>query len=246
MGSRSKNLSDLEPDPVLDPLSDGAIGARQATMGHRVFVAIKRAIVHGRLVPGHPVSEAELARQLGVSRQPVREAFIKLSDMGLVEIRPQRGTFIQKISRREVENARFLREAIEGAIARRAAQVATPETVRPLWNLVEEQAQCGDLPDQSRFLALDDALHHEIARMADCERGWRVIEDLKAQMDRVRYLSISSATPASTIVVQHRDLVQAIADASPDAAEAAMRHHLREMLTSLPIVIEHNADAFDA
>jgi|TARA_R100000365_G_C2742562_1_gene71227 GntR family transcriptional regulator, rspAB operon transcriptional repressor len=229
----------------LERLADSASDVRQVTMGHRVFLSIKRAIVHGRLVPGYPVSEAELAGQLGVSRQPVREAFIKLADMGLVEIRPQRGTFIQRISRREVENARFLREAIEVAIARRAAEVASAEAVRPLWDLVEDQARCGVLPDHSQFLALDDALHHEIARMADCERGWRLIEDLKAQMDRVRYLSISSATPADTIVSQHRILVQAIADRSPDAAEAAMRHHLREMLKSLPIVIENNADAFD-
>ena len=173
----------------LERLADSASDVRQVTMGHRVFLSIKRAIVHGRLVPGYPVSEAELAGQLGVSRQPVREAFIKLADMGLVEIRPQRGTFIQRISRREVENARFLREAIEVAIARRAAEVASAEAVRPLWDLVED--------------------------------------------------------PADTIVSQHRILVQAIADRSPDAAEAAMRHHLREMLKSLPIVIENNADAFD-
>lgn len=104
---------------------------------------------------------------------------------------------------------------------------------------------CGEHPDQIKFLALDDALHHQIARMADCARGCRLVEDLKAQMDRVRYLSMSSATPAETIVAQHRALVQAIADGSPDAAETAMRHHLRKMLKSLPIVIERNAEAFD-
>ena len=235
----------IDEPPTLDRLTDAASDARQATMGHRVFLAIKRAIVHGRLVPGHPVSEAELARQLGVSRQPVREAFIKLSDMGLVEIRPQRGTFVRRISQREVENARFLREAIETAIARRAAQDATPDSVGPLWQIIDEQERCGSLPDQVRFLALDDALHQAIARLADCERGWRVIEDLKAQMDRVRFLSIASATPAETIVVQHRDLVSAIAQNGPDAAEIAMRHHLREMLKSLPVVVAHNPDAFE-
>lgn len=229
----------------LERLTDGASEVRRATMGRRVFLALKKAIVHGSLMPGYPVSEAELARQLGVSRQPVREAFIKLSDMGLVDIRPQRGTYIQKISRREVENARFLREAIESAIARRAAEIATPQTVVALWDIVEQQRECGALPDQSRFLALDDELHQAIARVADCERGWRMIEDLKAQMDRVRYLSIASATPATTIVVQHRNLVQAIADGSSDAAETSMRQHLREILISLPIVIAENPDAFD-
>src|SRR5690606_16072080 len=117
----------------------------------------------------------------------------KLADMGLVEIRPQRGTFVQLISRREVENARFIREAIEVAVARRAAEVATPEGVAPLLDLVEEQDRCSDHPDQSRFLVLDDALHRAIAVLADCEHAWRMVEDLKVQMDRVRYLSLSNA-----------------------------------------------------
>lgn len=230
----------------LDTLAEGAAGARQATMAHRVFRAIKQAIVRGQLAPGHPVSEAELARQLGVSRQPVREAFIKLADMGLVEIRPQRGTFVQLISRREVENARFIREAIEVAVARRAAEVATPEGVAPLLRLLEEQDRCGDHPDQSRFLVLDDALHRAIAVLADCEHAWRMVEDLKVQMDRVRYLSLSNATPLKTIIAQHRRIVAAIAANDPDAAEAAMHLHLRELLISLPMIAEENSDVFVA
>ena len=158
--SSFNDVSNTSP-AILDTLDDDWVGARQATIGHRVFRAIKHAIVRGQLVPGHPVSEAELARQLGVSRQPVREAFIKLSEMGLVEIRPQRGTFVQLISRREVENARFIREAIEVAVVRRAAEVATAETAAPLFSLVEEQVTHGDHPDQSRFLQLDDALHQQ-------------------------------------------------------------------------------------
>lgn len=225
-------------------LAEDSAGARQATMGHRVFRAIKQAIVRGQLAPGHPVSEAELARQLGVSRQPVREAFIKLSEMGLVEIRPQRGTFVQLISRREVENARFIREAIEVAVARRAAEVATPEGVASLQRLLDEQERSGDHPDQSRFLALDDEMHRAIAVLADCEHAWRMVEDLKVQMDRVRYLSISNATPVETIIAQHRGIVAAIAANDPDAAEAAIHVHLREILNSLPRIAEDNSDVF--
>lgn len=225
-------------------LMEGSAGARQATMGHRVFQAIKQAIVRGQLAPGHPVSEAELARQLGVSRQPVREAFIKLSEMGLVEIRPQRGTFVQLISRREVENARFIREAIEVAVARRAAEVATSEGAALLARLVDEQEHSGDNSDQSRFLALDDELHRAIAVLADCEHAWRLVEDLKIQMDRVRYLSISNATPIKTIINQHRAIVSAIAANDSDAAEAAIHVHLREILKSLPTIAAANSDVF--
>ena len=62
-------------------------------------------------------------RASGVSRQPVREAFIKLSEAGLVRIRPQRGTFVVKISTKQVTDARFVREAVEVAVARKACDV---------------------------------------------------------------------------------------------------------------------------
>src|SRR5690606_25985537 len=98
---------------------------RQATIGSRVFESLRNAIVQLQLQPGHLLSEAEVARQLGGSRQPVREAFIKLAEVGLVEVRPQRGTYVMLISIREVQNARFIREAIEVAVARKAALEAS-------------------------------------------------------------------------------------------------------------------------
>ena len=94
-------------------------GTRQASISLRVYEAVRNAIVQLQLLPGHLLSEAELARQMGVSRQPVREAFIKLAENGLVEVRPQRGTFVKLISIREVQNSRFIRESIELCVSHR-------------------------------------------------------------------------------------------------------------------------------
>lgn len=223
--------------------NDGA-GSRQGTMGHKVYRAIRQAIVRAQFKPGHLLSEAEIARQLGVSRQPVREAFIKLAELGLVEIRPQRGTLVLLISRREVENARFIREAIEVAVVRRAAEVAGAEDIAKLRALVEQQERTGDHPDHAHFLSLDDAFHQTIAQAVSCENAWRVTEDLKVQMDRVRFLSLSNATPAKIIIKQHHAIVNAIASGSADAADAAMRLHLSEMLHSLPQIAEVHAEFF--
>lgn len=225
-------------------LAEDGVGSRQATIGYRVYQALKQAIVRAQFKPGHLLSEAEIARQLGVSRQPVREAFIKLAEVGLVEIRPQRGTLVLLISRREVENARFIREAIEVAVVRKAAETATAEDVEGLRNLLALQEAAGDHPDQAHFLALDDAFHQYISRIVDCENAWRVAEDLKVQMDRVRFLSLSNATPVDTIVSQHKAIVDAIATGSGEAAEAAMRLHLSEVLHSLPKIAEAHAEFF--
>lgn len=217
---------------------------RKPSMAQRVFDTLRNAIIQLRLRPGHLLSEAEIAEQLGVSRQPVRESFIKLAEAGLVEIRPQRGTYVVMISRREVENARFLRQAIEVAIVRKAALEATPDSLRPIEISLRSQRQASDDGDIDQFLKLDETFHKSIAASADCEHAWRVIERLKAQMDRVRYLSMPLATPIDTLIHQHEAIFNALKSRSPDPAEAAMREHLSEILKSLPKIAAAHSDMF--
>lgn len=225
--------------PLVAPSSEA-----RATISGRVFRSLREAIVTLRLRPGNALSEAEVARQMGVSRQPVREAFIKLQEIGLVEIVPQKGTFIVKISSGNVSNARFIREAVEVAIARRAAEVAGPRDIGALHNLLADQKRADEAGDQEWFLELDDAFHQAIARSADCLYGWGIIEDLKAQMDRVRFLSLPEATSVDTLIAQHQSIADAIEAGDPTRAEQAMRHHLSEILTSLPRLAAAHADLF--
>src|SRR5882724_13196639 len=104
---------------TVEPLRPGAPG--RASIADQVFHTLRSSIVTMRLMPATALSEQEIADRLKVSRQPVREAFIKLSETGLVRVLPQRGTFVVKISAKAVTDARFVREAVECAIARRAA-----------------------------------------------------------------------------------------------------------------------------
>lgn len=231
-------------DYELPALGDDGRRVRQASIGSRVFDQIRKAIVQLRFRPGNPLSEAEIGRQLGVSRQPVREAFIKLAEAGMVEIRPQRGTFVRLISIREVQNARFLREAIEVAIVRKAVGRADAARLSEIEAIVERQRAAAAGGDNAGFLLLDDAFHQAIARSADCEDAWRVLETLKAQMDRVRYLSLPNATPLDTIIEQHLLVLHALRDRDAAAAEAAMRGHLSEVLTSLPKLAAENPAFF--
>src|SRR5215210_8128745 len=84
--------------------------AQTEPIARQVTRALRRAIVTMRLKPGEMLSEQDIATRLGVSRQPVREAFIKLGEAGLLRVLPQRGTLVVKISRAAVEDARFIRE----------------------------------------------------------------------------------------------------------------------------------------
>ncbi|MCB9966193.1 MAG: GntR family transcriptional regulator [Geminicoccaceae bacterium] len=217
---------------------------RQGSMSSRVHDLLREAIIQLRLRPGNLLSETELARQFGVSRQPVREAFIKLAEAGLVEIRPQRGTFVQLISRREVENARFIREAIEAAFARKAAEAAAPGTTALLRQIIDRQEAARQADDTVEFLRQDEELHRAIAASIGCESAWKLLETLRAQMDRVRFLSFPAATPIDVMIDQHRTITDAIEAGDPDAAERAMRTHLGELLKSLPRIAEAHPDLF--
>ncbi len=229
-------------DFAFHTLADEA--SRQTTRGNRVFDQIRRAIVQMQLKPGNSLSEAEVARQLGVSRQPVREAFIKLAEIGLVEVRPQRGTFVVLISKREVQNARFIREAVEVAVARKAAAEASAADIEKLRAIVAAQQRMADADDHAGFLRLDEELHEAIAHSADCDYAWRVLESLKAQMDRVRFLSIADATPYAKLIDQHKAIVEAIAARSPEQADAAIRAHMSEILISLPQLAAAHPELF--
>src|SRR3546814_8516839 len=92
-----------------------------------------------RFRPGQALSEKEIADRFGVSRQPVREAFIKLSEAGLVSVRPQRGTYVVKISARQVYDVRFVREAVEVAVVRKAALELPESAIRALRETVNAQ-----------------------------------------------------------------------------------------------------------
>lgn len=212
----------------------------------QIIQALRQSIVEMHLKPGEALSEKEVAARYGVSRQPVREAFIKLAEAGLLQVLPSRGTFIVKISVRDVLNARYLREAIECALVRTACRIARPEDLERLDRIVEEQRTAEAAGDPARFYELDEAFHRALAETCECEPALRVVEGARAQMDRVRFLSLPEATPISVLIGQHQAIVDGLRAAHADDAERAMRQHLREILSALPRLAERFPDMFES
>ena len=132
----------------------------------QLVAALRQAIIASELRPGEALSEKEIAGRFGVSRQPVREAFIKLSEAGLVQILPSRGTYVMKISLREVANARFVREAVECSLARAASRLIDPAGVALLRRLIAEDdplIQGYDEPEWARRLHYDRPVDESVA-----------------------------------------------------------------------------------
>ena len=95
-------------------------------VNQQIYRYLRKDIVTCIIQPGSLLSEKEVSARFNVSRQPVREAFIKLAEAGLVQVLPQRGTFVRKISARRVADGRFIREAVEVSVVRRAALEIEP------------------------------------------------------------------------------------------------------------------------
>lgn len=237
-------MSSVSPEPPpTRGMPSRAISTGEAA-APQIYRLLRDRIVAVDLLPGERLSEAEVARSLEVSRQPVREAFIKLSEDGLIEIRPQRGTFVRRISRKMVMDARFVREAIEADTVRLVAADPDPALVAALRRqMAEQEGPAG--ADPFRFKEMDERLHLTLAEAIDKPYAWRVVRDVKLQLDRVRNLSLMSF-PHARVLQQHREIVDAVAAADPDAAERAMRRHLREILIDLPRIAEAHPDYFVA
>ena len=124
----------------------------------QLHAALRMAIIGNELSPGTRISEAEVAQQYGISRQPVREAFITLANEGLLDIRPQRGSFVAKISLAAVLDARFVREAVEADIVKLLADTPDPALIADLRaQLVRQHDLVGG--STRDFMEADEVFH---------------------------------------------------------------------------------------
>ena len=206
-------------------MAASVLDTTEETMAMRVVLTLRDEIVAMGLKPGDVISESDIAARYGVSRQPVREAFIRLAQQGLLLIRPKRATVVKKISPEGVRQSRFIRESIEVEIVRRVATRRDGEAAGVLEELIAEQEQASSADDSRRFHTLDELFHRTLARLGGVEYAWQLIDDHKIQLDRVRYLTLGVSSTQRAIN-EHKAIAAAVGDGDATAAEAAMRAHL--------------------
>ncbi|MBP7000515.1 GntR family transcriptional regulator [Amaricoccus sp.] len=203
-----------------------------------VFDQLYRRIVELDLPPGARLSEQDVSRAMGVSRQPVRDAFYRLSQIGLVQIQPQRATTVTLVSEEAVLQARFVRTALETETIRGAARRMDAEIMTALEaNLAAQERAVAD-DDRIGFHALDDGFHQIIAAASGHAFAWALIRENKAHMDRVRWLSL--ATGAGIAHCDHLRIFAALADRDAERAAAEMRSHLGRILDTIAQIRKEN------
>jgi DNA-binding GntR family transcriptional regulator len=211
----------------------------------QVYVALREAIVSAELEPGRRLSENELADRLGVSRTPVREALARLRDERLVAIVPQLGTFVTLISPDAVADAAFVREALECSAIRLATERVEPSHLEELQANLAAQGRAVERGDTEAFDALDNALHRTLCELSGREIAWALSRRANGHLDRVRRLSLPEPGYLEEMVAEHRAVVAAVAEHDPERAEAALRHHLRMVTSTLPRIHAEHPDYFE-
>ncbi len=211
----------------------------------QVYVALREAIVSAEIEPGRRLSENELADLLGVSRTPVREALARLRDERLVAIVPQLGTFVTLISRSAVEDAAFVREALECSAVRLATERAGDEDLAELQANLAAQDRARERGDHEAFDRLDDTLHRRLCELSGHEIAWTLSRRANGHLDRVRRLSLPDPAYIGEMVDEHRQVIAAVAARDAVRAEQLLRHHLRMVLSSLPQIQAEHPEYFE-
>lgn len=193
----------------------------------RTLATLRRRIISLELQPGTPLSENELAQELGVSRTPVRESLILLREEGLVQVFPQIGSFVSRVDLDRVTQAQFVREAIECASLSEIAASVTPLDTAELRENLKEQRRALAEENVDDFFQLDEDFHYGLLRLASHESAWATVTSAKAHLDRARRMSLFEIGSVSALIEQHSDVVDAIEKRDAAAAVGALRTHLR-------------------
>lgn len=182
-------------------------------------------IISLELAPGSSVSENELSLALDISRTPVREALIELGKMGLVDIQPQRGSYITKIDYELVEESRFMRLVLENAVLKLVCGGISQEYTNRLADNLKEEAQCLKTEAYARLFELDTDFHRILFLSVGKGRTYGIIHSQMVHFDRLRALSLKSLKP-DKIVEDHENILYSISRGDSELAEMLMTRHL--------------------
>jgi DNA-binding GntR family transcriptional regulator len=219
---------------ALDPRLDGP-----RTISGAVAARLRQEIVAGELTAGSRLRQVEIARRLGVSTTPVREALAALQREGLVQLHPQRGAVVFLPSVDDLREHYEIRIALEELAAAKAAERFQPSWAPPLEALLEEM-RTG--PPAERYLALNQQFHSELYARSGRERLVEMIAGLRDASSA--YLNILRAQrdfPVETLDAEHHEILAACVACDPERAARAVREHLQGTADRVARQLEEDA-----
>ncbi|WP_018901285.1 GntR family transcriptional regulator [Rhizobium sp. 2MFCol3.1] len=216
--------------PELSAQAERPAKLRRVTTADAIFDRLYNDIVSLKMPPGMALQEKRIAEDFAVSRTPVREALLRLSEGGLVDIYPQSGTVVSRVPVSAIPEAVVVRKALEGTTVERATEIASAADLSRLDAIITRQRALSILGDTSGFHEEDEAFHEAIAQIAGYPGIWGILKSVKVQIDRARRLTLPVLGRMENVVGEHAIIRDAIAAHDVEAARAAMTHHLSAVI----------------
>ncbi len=207
------------------------------TMQEIAYDAIRDAVLSGRYAAGKRLIADEVAKELGVSRMPVREALHRLGVAGLITITPHRGAVVSQLSETEIVEIYHIRAVLDGLAARLATPNLTPADHQRLTDLLDGMARAVKARNLKMVLEVNAKFHRIIWKAAQAPRLQDLLENLYAASQRFRNISVLIPGRLDQITHDHRLIARALARGDAAAAERyANEHHegtARRLLASI-------------
>jgi DNA-binding GntR family transcriptional regulator len=199
----------------------------------QVLEQLRAAILSLELAPGTVLVRQELADRFGVSQTPVREALLRLSEEGLVDVFPQHATLVSRIDIAAAREAHFLRRSIELELVHQLALQAPTGLIDQLKAIIAQQAALSVAQRYGDFVEADRAFHRLMYEAGSVLGLWELVGRVSGHVDRLRRLHLPTAGKTEAILRDHRAIVRAIEAKDPAAAQTALRRHLSGTLSAV-------------
>jgi len=205
---------------------------RKASPGAALFVfeQLKEKVLSLKLAPATVLSRSELRRQFGVSSTPVRDALMKLEQIGLVDVFPQSGTRVSLISIPLARQEQFLRRSVELEVVHTLASGQNREIIHELRASLDEQRDYAKAGDFERFNDADLKFHKLMYAGAGAGRLWDLVRRQSIHIDRIRRLHLPVRGKTTQIIQDHSGILKAITERDLSRAQSLLRDHLSQSL----------------
>lgn len=204
---------------------------------------LKENIISLDLEPGSPVSESELALQMGLSRTPVREALIELSKVKIVEIIPQKPSRIARINYDLVEESRYLRKILECSIIELVCSMASPQDIAGLEENIQLQNFYLERNAPEQLMIMDNQFHAMLFDIAHKSQIYALTQNFSIHFDRVRRMALESVKDIK-IVADHAAILDAVRAIRPEQARELMEVHLTRYKVDAKAIRERYPEYF--
>lgn len=194
---------------------------------------LKEAITAGKLAPGEPLAEGELAASLKVGPVALREALRALEADGFVTFRPDNEVIVSKPSRQEIEDHYAIAGALEALAARLAVERARPGEIERLRELHQALKEACQQRDASGYFDARNEFHRLIADMARNERLYRLLDQLRRDLQKTRPLSLRMPQRLESSMRDHDQILDAFVRKNAELAAAAVARHLSNQVAFL-------------